>query len=116
MEKLLSAQHVADHLGMHIKTLYKLLRENRIALNFVRVHNRMIAFRPSEVERYLSDHEVIRTGDGRKKPRKPSKPKTNGSAEKLEFRYFTDKEAQDFFAGVARDKDGTLLCSPDHWD
>ena len=63
-DKLLSAQQVADYLGIHVKTLYKLLRENKIALNYVRVHGRMIAFRPAAVELYVSTHEVARDGSG----------------------------------------------------
>jgi excisionase family DNA binding protein len=51
MEKLMTAQQVADVVGMHVKTLYRLLRDNQIALTFVRKHGRMIAFRPSDVVR-----------------------------------------------------------------
>ena len=94
MEKLLSAKHVSDHLGMHIKTLYKLLRENRIPLNFIRLHGRMIAFRPSDVEMYLGSHEVIRDGSGPKKPRKKIKPIT------ADYKILTDAEAQEFFKGI----------------
>jgi excisionase family DNA binding protein len=70
MEKLLSARQVADYLGMHPKTLYKALRENRIALKFVRLQARTIAFRPKDVEAYLSEREVNRTGGGVRKRRK----------------------------------------------
>jgi excisionase family DNA binding protein len=70
MEKLLSARQVAEYLGMHLKTLYKALRENRMALKFVRLQGRTIAFRPKDVEAYLSEREVNRTGDGIRKRRK----------------------------------------------
>jgi excisionase family DNA binding protein len=98
MEKLLTAQQVADHLGMHVKTLYKLLRENQIALNFIRVNGRTIAFRPADVQRYLDEREVIRTGNSPKKPRKQSRPKTNGSSKDRDFSFLTDPEARAFFA------------------
>ena len=104
MEKLLSAQHVADHLGMHVKTLYKLLRENKIALTFIRVHGRVIAFRPADVERYLGSHEVTRDGSGLAKGR-PRKRKPLAGM-------MTDLEAQDFFSGVPR-IDGVLQPTPD---
>ena len=106
MEKLLTAQHVADHLGIHIKTLYKLLRENRIALNFIRLHGRMIAFRPSDVEMYLGSHEVIRDGSGPKKARK--KVKTI----KADYKILTDAEAQAFFKGIEDPESMT----PQEWE
>jgi predicted DNA-binding transcriptional regulator AlpA len=94
MEKLLTAIQVADHLGMHPKTLYKLLRENRISLNFIRLTGKMIAFRPKDVETYLSLHEVIRTGDGPKKKNKAiTKPK-------FKYQIMTDIQAQEFFDGI----------------
>ena len=99
MEKLLSAQQVADHLGMHVKTLYRLLRDNQIALTFVRLHGRMIAFRPSDVEMYLGSREVVRNGAGIKKKTKPRKPYPG---------FLSDEEAQTFFAGCERDEDGNI--------
>ncbi len=44
MEKRPSAVQVADHLGMHPKIRYRLLRDNKIALNFERIHGRANAF------------------------------------------------------------------------
>ena len=104
MEKLLSAKQVADHLGMHPKTLYKALRENRIALNFVRKTGRTIAFRPRDVENYLSMREVIRTGEGVLHKRRKETVR-----EKLSRKYkivdiMTDEDAQKFFEGVAQRK------------
>lgn len=93
MEKLLTAAQVADHLGMHPKTLYKLLRENRIGLNFIRLTRKMIAFRPKDVETYISLHEVIRTGDGSKKKNKAVNPK-------FKYQIMTDIQAQEFFDGI----------------
>jgi hypothetical protein len=43
-----------------------------------------------------------RQRDSPRKPRKAPKLK--------EYRYFTDEEAQAFFAGVERDADGNILC------
>ncbi|HEY0705134.1 MAG TPA: helix-turn-helix domain-containing protein [Candidatus Acidoferrales bacterium] len=100
MEKLLSAKHVADHLGIHIKTLYRLLRENRIALTFVQIHARTIAFKPSELERYIKSHEVLRDGSGKPKKRKPAK--------KVIARIMTDEEAREFFKGVGKNEDGSF--------
>jgi excisionase family DNA binding protein len=91
MEKLMTAQQVADVVGMHVKTLYRLIRDNHIALTFVRKHGRMIAFRPSDVERYLSLHEVVRNGAGQRKPRKPSKARPG---------FLSDAEARLFFSGT----------------
>ncbi|SRR5260370_15765175 len=93
MEKLLSAQEVADLLGMHPKTLYKRLRENRIALTFVRLSSRSIAFRPKEVETYLSTHEVVREGGGKAKKKKESAAKS-----KFKSRMLTDDEVRELFA------------------
>ena len=102
MEKLLSTQHVADILGLHIKTLQKKLRYNDIALRFVRLSPRKVGFRPSDVERYIAAHEVSRDGSGIKK-RKP-----NLKAFKA---FMTDQEAQAFFDGIERDTDGVLLAN-----
>jgi len=98
MEKLLSAQQVSDYLGMHPKTLYKLLRENRIALNFIRLHGRMIAFRPKDVELYLGTHEVTRTGNGPKKKKESATAKLRRMFKGCEI--MTNEEAQAFFANV----------------
>lgn len=98
MEKLLSAQQVADLLGMHPKTLYKRLRENRIALNFVQLSGRSIAFRPKDVEMYLSTHEVVREGGGKAKKKTES---TASSKRKYRARMLTDDEVQAFFASGA---------------
>jgi excisionase family DNA binding protein len=100
MDKLLSAQQVADHLGMHPKTLYKALRENRMALNFIRL-GRTIAFRPADVEAYLNAREVARTGDGPRKRRKQT------LKEQLSRKYkivdiMTNEEAERFFAKVSK--------------
>lgn len=103
-DKLLSAQQVADYLGMHIKTLYKLLRENRIALNYVRV-GRMMAFRPAALELYVSTHEVVRDGSGITKKSARRKPQAVRMI-------MSDQEAQEFFKGIQRDADGVLLSEP----
>jgi hypothetical protein len=102
--KLLTAQQVADALGLHIKTLQKRLRENSIALTFVQVSTRKIGFRPAEVERYISTHEVVRDGTGLKKRARRKI--------KIPPPFMTDEQAQAFFEGVMRGPDGTLLASP----
>jgi len=118
MEKLLSAKHVSEYLGMHIKTLYKMLRENRIPLTFVRLTGNRIAFRPAEVERFLAAREVNRDGSGqvRKKIRKygyPTDPKLRGLM--LTAKLATDEEARQFFANARRDKEGRIIgTDPDH--
>jgi excisionase family DNA binding protein len=106
MEKLLSAAQVADHLGMHVKTLYKLVRNNEIGLSFVQIHGRTIAFKPSEIEKYVSMREVRRDGSALKKIRNKPVKRTFGS------RLMTDKEAQEFFKNV-RVIDGVLESDPD---
>jgi predicted DNA-binding transcriptional regulator AlpA len=109
MEKRLSAVQVADHLGMHPKTLYRLLRENKIALNFERIHGRAIAFKPSEVERFLSLREIRRDGSGAKKKaanslkRSPKETSTKTANEVVGYTaavYLTDEEAKKFFKGL----------------
>jgi excisionase family DNA binding protein len=107
MEKLLTAGQVADHLGIHVKTLYRLLRDNQIALTFIRKHGRMIGFRPTDVARYLDIREVNRTGDG------PRKARPRKARELKKYRFMTDEEAQAFFADVARDEDGNIICVSD---
>lgn len=106
MEKRLSAVQVADHLGMHPKTLYRLLRENKIALNFERIHGRAIAFKPSEVEGFLSLREIRRDASGAKKkaansPKKSPKETSKNSAKDVAGYtatvYLTDEEAKKFF-------------------
>jgi excisionase family DNA binding protein len=97
MEKLLSAQQVADFLGMHPKTLYKMLRENRIALNFIRLPGRTIAFRPKDVETYVSEREVVRTGDG---PRKKESAFAKLKRKYPDHEIMTSEQAQAFFANV----------------
>lgn len=103
MEKLLSTQQVADILGLHIKTLQKRLRQNDIALYFVRLSPRKIGFKPSVVERYISAHEIRLDGGG---VRKRAKQKVRMSEQ-----FMTDVEAQAFFDGVMRGEDGVLESS-----
>lgn len=43
-EELLSASEVAGILGIHVKTLYRRLRENKIAITYVQLHGGTIAF------------------------------------------------------------------------
>lgn len=102
MEKLLSTQQVADILGLHIKTLQKRLRNNDIALHFVRLSPRKIGFKPSVVERYIDTHEIRLDGGGLKKREKRKV--------RIPALFMTNEEAQAFFEGVARDEDGALLC------
>jgi excisionase family DNA binding protein len=116
MEKLLSASQVAEELGMHPKTLYKLLRENKIGLNFIRV-GKQLMFRPIEIEQHLSRHEVIRDGSGRKK--KPARPMTGKKMpnqtivfDGLVAKAMTDKEAQEFFKNCRRTTDGAVISNP----
>ena len=105
MEKLMTAQQVADNLGMHVKTLYRLIRHNHIALTFVRKHGRMIAFRPSDVERYLGSHEVVRDGAGPRKPRKTRPGFLSDEQARLFFEglpmleKFTGQEEEDYLSG-----------------
>jgi hypothetical protein len=87
---------------MHPKTLYRALRENTIALNYIQTSPRRFGFRPADVQRYLDEREVIRTGSGIRKSKKLSKPD--------EYRYMTDEEAQAFFTGVKCDEDGNVIC------
>ena len=102
MEKLLSTQQVADILGLHIKTLQKRLRNNDIALHFVRLSPRKIGFKPSVLETYIDTHEIRLDGRGLKKT---TKQKT-----RIPAPYMTNAEAQAFFEGIARDEDGVLVC------
>jgi excisionase family DNA binding protein len=111
MEKLLSAAQVADHLGMHVKTLYKLVRNNEIALNFERIHGRTIAFKPSEVERFLSLREIRRDGAGAKKKATNlsqvarKKNLTKSAKEVAGYTatvFLTNIEAQEFFKRLVR--------------
>ena len=104
MEKLLTAGQVAEHLGMHVKTLYRLVRDNQIALPFIRKHGRMIGFRPSDVVMYLDLNQVNRDGTSPSKPRKPRKPSAG---------FLSDEEAQAFFANVGRDDEGNIMAISD---
>jgi predicted DNA-binding transcriptional regulator AlpA len=110
MEKLLSAQQVASLLGMHPKTLYKRLRENRIALNFVRLSDRSIAFRPKDVETYLSTHEVVRVGGGKAKKKK--EPAEASSRRKFRSRMLTAEEAHELFEEIHEDGEIKLRYKP----
>ena len=102
MEKLLTTKQVADRLNMHPKTLYRALRENTIELNYIQTSPRRFGFRPVDVQRYLDEREVIRTGDSPKRPRKQSRPKINGSGKDQKFSFFKDSEAQTLWAEVRK--------------
>jgi excisionase family DNA binding protein len=119
MENLLTAAQVAIHLKMHPKTLYKMLRENRIALSFVR-RKRSIFFRESAVKAYVEMNEVRRDGTGKSKPAK-KRPIPRGVIAGADdigkydtsmFRILTDEEAQAFFAKCERDEDGSFISNP----
>jgi predicted DNA-binding transcriptional regulator AlpA len=109
MEKLLSAQQVADGLGWHVKTLYRKCRNNEIALNVVRLGSREIAFRTADVEQFVRERVVIRTGAG-PQIRKKRKDVVAGEARKSgreslgvlrdESPFMSDVEARRFFRGI----------------
>jgi hypothetical protein len=101
-EKLLTTKQVADRLNMHPKTLYRSLRENTIALNYIQLSPRRFGFRPADVQRYLDEREVIRTGDSPKKPRKQFRPKHTDSGKNRKFSFFKDAEAQLLWADVRK--------------
>jgi hypothetical protein len=105
---LLTTKQAAERIGWHVKTLYKALRENTISLNYIQTSPRRFGFRPADVQRYLDDREVVRTGDS---PRKPRREKTNRSVTKkgTMYRWLSDVEAQQFFQNVQRDDDGSLI-------
>lgn len=108
LEKLLSAEQVSEYLGMHVKTLLKMLRENTIDLNYIKTHSRKIGFRPSAVEEFLKKREVVRDGSGTPKPSTliPENPRLGGYYGP-ETMFMTDQEAQEFFKKFTRDKTGT---------
>jgi hypothetical protein len=54
---------------------------------------RMIAFRPSDVEKYLGSHEVIRNGAGPRKPHKPRKTRPG---------FLSDEESWQLFEGTPK--------------
>jgi predicted DNA-binding transcriptional regulator AlpA len=109
MDKLLSAQQVADGLGWHVKTLYRKCRDNEIALNVVRFGSREIAFRPADVEQFVRERVVIRTGAG-PEVRKKRKDAVVGEARKSgreslvvlrdENPFMSDVEARRFFRTI----------------
>jgi len=100
IEKLLSARQVADYLGMHPKTLYKALREDRLALQFIRVKGRSIAFRPRDVEAFLSAREVNRSGGGVRKRRKLTFTEQMRRKHPNVRMIMTDEEAQEFLRRI----------------
>jgi hypothetical protein len=79
------------------------VRENRIALPFIQKHGRMIAFRPSDVQRYLDLHEVTRDGTNKTKKKRNTKAhnKANG--------FLSDQETQAFFERCEKDEDGNII-------
>jgi hypothetical protein len=80
--------------------LYKALREDRIALKFIRVKGRSIAFRPLDVEAFLKAREVTRTGGGIRRRRKLT------FMEQMKRKYpnlkviMNKEEADEWFRGV----------------
>lgn len=109
MEKLLSVAQVSEFLGVHPKTLYRLIRDNRIALRYIRTKGRTIMFRPSDIEDFVIQREVQL--DGSRKRRKPKKPagvysETAGKSfttKELKNLAMTNEEAQRFFEGLETD-------------
>jgi len=67
MTELLTDAQVAKGLHIHVRTLRRRIKANRIALNYIPVGRKML-FRPAAVEDYLRSLEVIRTGSGRVNP------------------------------------------------
>jgi hypothetical protein len=82
------------------------VRNNEVALSFVQIHGRTLAFKPSEIEKYVSTREIRRDGSGLRKIRnKPAKLPSRATL-------MTDEEAQEFFKNV-RVIDGVLESDPD---
>jgi excisionase family DNA binding protein len=67
---LLSPQEVAEELGMHVRTLYKRIRENTISLNPTQTSTARYGFTREEVDKYKSTHTLIRDGSGKPKKKK----------------------------------------------
>jgi excisionase family DNA binding protein len=63
MTELLTDAQVAKGLHMHVRTLRRKIKANKIALNYVPQGRKML-FRPEAVEEYLLSLEVIRDGSG----------------------------------------------------
>jgi excisionase family DNA binding protein len=59
-EQLLTVSQVAEWLGRHPKTIYKLTETNQ--LPFVRLGTKSIRFRPTDIERYIAGSTVPARG------------------------------------------------------
>lgn len=58
MAPLLTADDIAEQLGVSTKLVYKLVTGNKIP--YVRVGQRNVRFRPESIERWLADQEQDR--------------------------------------------------------
>ena len=92
MEKLLSAEQVADFLGIHIKTFHEKLKNNEIALPYVQVTQRRRGFRPEALESFVQSQTVLLDGRGRR--RKLIKTESAKYAESNEIVFLSDHAAR----------------------
>lgn len=102
MTELLTDAQVAKGLHIHVRTLRRRIKANKIALNYIPVGRKML-FRPNAVEDYLRSLEVIRTGSGRvnrankKVLNGTNVPKTVLYSRDDEFVAMSDAQARKFF-------------------
>jgi excisionase family DNA binding protein len=103
---LLTAEQVINHLGISLRTLYRLVNSKKLtAYKF----DGMLRFNPADITIFLSKR-ALRAGTPAPFEELTIKlPMLNPS----EFRVMTDAEAQQFFDGVPRDENGNILSNPD---
>jgi hypothetical protein len=100
MTELLTDVQVAKGLHMHVRTLRRKIKANKIALNYIPV-GRTMQFRPEAVEHYLLSLEVVRDGSGHRIAEKTVRTVRMGEFSFVErseeFVAMSDAKARKFF-------------------
>ena len=104
---LLTAEQVTTHLGISLRTLYRLVNSNKLTTYKL---DGALRFNPADIRLFLS-RRALRAGTPA-----PFEELPIGSLPTLDmtkFRIMTDAEAQQFFDGVPRDENGNILSNLD---
>src|ERR1700681_163021 len=104
---MLTAGQVTTHLGIGMRTLYRLTDSRKMTCCKL---DGLLRFNPADVKRFVEKRAMRGSGFAPAPFETLPEPETLDTSK---YRSMTDEEAQAFFAGVERDEDGNLMCSLD---
>jgi excisionase family DNA binding protein len=103
---LMTADQVKDHLGISLRTLYRIVNSGKLTAYKL---DGMLRINPADSSIFLSMRALRAGTPAPFEELTITLPTLDGSR----YRTMTDAEAQQFFAGVKRDEAGNIWSNPD---